>query len=120
MGSTHKSMPVFGGSTVYSRKRPSRDQSWAYAFSAVLTNSASSPALLEGFWYKLKGRLRAEEKTIWLPSGDQTGIRSEAGSNVNRVVAPPRANSSSQMSRLPASPRDMAARDAFGDRARSR
>ena len=49
--------------------------------------NVATPVPLVGFPY----RFLPEVKTIWLPSGDQTGNASRLGSDVKRVASP-RAN----------------------------
>src|SRR5678816_1480671 len=58
--------------------------------------------------------LRFEVKAIQRPSGDHTGIRSNAGSVVNRVETP-RFTSSSQTSAVPSTRDEVARRLASGD-----
>src|SRR5215510_9780735 len=96
---------------------PSLDQSWRNFRSVVFNKSSSLPALLADFTYKFPVPSRSLTNAIRLPSGDQIGIESSAGSNVNRVGAL-RAMSSSQTSRLPLceSVMDAAIRFSSGDR----
>src|SRR3989442_6297497 len=93
-------------------KRPSLDQSLGHFRSFVLNSSSSLPAPLADFWYKFPAPSRSEAKTMRLPSGDQMGRKSSAGSKVKRVGVP-RAMSSSQISRAPLSGSEMAAATRF-------
>src|SRR5437899_4276097 len=93
-------------------KCPSLDQSLGHFRSFVLNSRSSLPAPLADFWYKFPGPSRSEANTMRLPSGDQMGRKSSAGSKVKRVGVP-RAMSSSQISRAPLSGSEMAAATRF-------
>src|SRR6266571_9376539 len=87
---------------------PSEDQSvGTFTLLLVLSSSSSLLLPLAGFTYRFGGPFLSEAKTILLPSGDQIGAKSQAGSKVNRVGAL-RAMSISQMSPLPFSNRSTA------------
>src|SRR5262245_2500823 len=58
--------------------------------------------------------VRPDVKTIWLPSGDQTGVVSAAGSKVKRDLTP-RAASITQISRFLASTASTATRLPSGE-----
>jgi hypothetical protein len=73
---------------------------------------------VDAFEYRLMEPLRFDEKKIRLPSLENTGFKSMAGSNVRRVASP-RSASKSQMSpfRVRGSRRPMASRFPPGARA---
>src|SRR6266498_5238573 len=68
--------------------RPSEDQSSTNFVLFDLKSSSSFPEPLEDLQYRSNGPVRFDEKTTRLPSGDQTGLVSTAGSNVNRELLP--------------------------------
>src|SRR5712664_3658628 len=86
---------------------PSKDQSVGVFKPLDLSSSSSLPLLPAGFTYRFGAPSLVEVKAILLPSGDQTGAKSQAGSKVNREEVF-RAMSISQMSPVPLSRRSIA------------
>src|SRR6516164_4979608 len=86
---------------------PSEDQSVGNFTLPVLSSSSSLLLPLAGLTNKSGNPVLVELKTILVPSGDQIGVLSKAGSTVNRVGVL-RAISISQMSILPFSTRSTA------------
>src|SRR5437899_752435 len=81
--------------------RPSADQSSSSLLLGVFRSNPSSPVPPELFWYKLKTPpSRFDTKAIRVPSSDQTGSLSVAGSKVKRVLLP-RSRSVTQISPPP-------------------
>ena len=93
----------FGFRLMNSTKRPSFDQSVAVIESPAASSGSSLPPLSD-FTYRSCVPFRLELNTRRLPSGDQTGKMSSAGSNMNRLNAP-RLESRIQMSGLASPPR---------------
>src|SRR2546426_768756 len=65
IGRAQRRVPIFGSFSVYSRNRPSLDQSWGTFIFGVTSSSSSAPAPLESLMYRsLRPPFRLDEKTI--------------------------------------------------------
>src|SRR6266699_2199774 len=99
---THRSHLVFGSTVPQRTKRPSVDQLDGSFANGDWYSGSSWPEPFAIFWKRFGAPSRSEAKTIRCPSGDQTGVKSTAVTNVKRDGSP-LVRSISQISAFPVS-----------------